>query len=82
MMFDGARPETLRTPETVVEPVMASEEPVAFVKVKFVENKLPAVSAVVVTFWNMFVSAEPTFNGPAMVVEPVFDTAKSVEVAH
>src|ERR1043166_5455215 len=81
-MEDGARPETFNTPAIVVEPESESDEPVALVNVKLVEKRLPAVSAVVVTFWKMLVSAEPTFKGPAIVVEPVLDMVRSVVVAH
>ena|ERR1043166_8947156 len=80
-MFDGARPLTFSTPAIVVEPASESEEPVAFVNVKFVAKRFPAVRAVVVTFWNTLVSAEPTFKGPAIVVEPLFAMVKSVVVA-
>ena len=66
-----------------VEAVVAkSEVVVASVMVAVVAKRFPVEKAVDDAFWKKEVRLEPMFNGPAIVVEPVFDTAKSVEVAH
>ena len=70
---DVAPPKSAFVPLKLVE--------VEFTNVKLVPKRLPAVRAVVVTFWKMLVKAEPTFNGPLIVVEPLLEMLKMVEVA-